>query len=230
MPRIITVFDFDGVICDSAKKSLCLSEDILMEFFSKYGLTREKAKEIAYNLYYVGGDIPKTMKKEFPIISYDDIRESMSEFDRRSRLEVYQDCGLVDNIRDLIEKIYRSKRCEMYISSLTREKIIKEFLEKHGLIQYFKQIMGQESGLKKNHIKKIRDLYDIEYYDDPQIIFVTDAVADALEDVEHVIGIVTDGNVTRMQSMILAGNKQRSCFVFPSVKRVNDHFESVAFF
>jgi hypothetical protein len=206
--KTVIVLDFDGIICKNFNEMTSLSAEILEHHFARYGIFGEEVKNIAYDLYYKGYDLHEFLQKRNSDITKKEIDKALNDFYGRAQKEVYDKCPISGSIVSLMKQLYIDFRNTIYISSLTSERIIKDFLVRHGIDQYVEKIYGHESGRKDVHFKEIK-----KYHPKAKIVFITDGVHDAIQPANTIIGIVEDKNKERIKLFQENSGKEKECHI-----------------
>lgn len=164
MKNPLIIFDFDGVIVNSFKTSYDLLSSLADEPFS------EEDYRVAFegNIY------------DSPIIQV--IMEKTGGVNEQNRFfEAYGE-GLkklepVPGIREAVEEL--AKDHSLLIVSSTFSKPIRAFLEHHGLLRYFDDVLGGDAGKsKEKKIERLLEKYEAKASD---VTFITDSLGDIKE-------------------------------------------------
>lgn len=171
MKKPFILFDFDGVIADSfqpafeVSKIICpgLTEDIYREGFEGNINDWEKSanihtEECRHDIDFFTEYIPR-MKKEVRIVP--GIREAITELEKNHTLIVIS-------------------------STITSP--IREFLEDHGLPNYFTQIMGND--VHKSKVEKIKMVFENYNIGSDDCVFITDTLGDMREASRKDVGAI----------------------------------------
>jgi phosphoglycolate phosphatase len=155
----LIIFDFDGVIVNTFEMALNISTKI------NPGMTLEK-----YKSFFAGNFYSHDLKDEAEIDG-----KKIKYFDEYAK-------GIQSEKTEEIIKeqiIELSKKYSLAIVSSTISPVIKDYLVKEGLDQYFAEIYG--SDVHKSKVEKIKRLLS-EYNIDPEdAIFITDTTGDIKE-------------------------------------------------
>lgn len=147
--REVFMFDFDGTLVDTMGLHGKLAADVMHKHF---GINREQAREKYYST--TGIPFQKQIKKIFPEASEKKLRTCAKEYTQRKNKEVFDQAGLFPETKKTLEKLSK-KGHELIISSSTEEKVIRDILEKKGILGKFSEVYGCDSGSKEDHIKKV---------------------------------------------------------------------------
>lgn len=152
------IFDFDGVIHDSFK-----FHQVKIHDFSGISLTDEEYKSLHDGNFFENTD------NKVKNISWNNYRDFV--YDDMISLEIDH------TIKDELIKL--SNKFDLYIVSSGGKNNIKGYLEKNGVLNCFKKILGMESNTTK--VDKFKTLFN--YYDltSENSIFITDTLGDILE-------------------------------------------------
>ncbi len=157
------LFDFDGVIVDSFE--LCFS--ISQKFHDKPGLTRKMYREFFNgNVYEASVSHDKNEDK----IPSDDpwFIDYTKELINLNPVE-----GVVEIVKEL------SNEYKMMIISSSLNASVQKFLDKHGLLNYFEQVLGAD--VHKSKVVKIQRVLDEKEVNKSHALFITDTLGDIRE-------------------------------------------------
>ncbi len=167
MEKKFILFDFDGVIADS------------------WALAYDVAKTLHPPLR---ADLYRTL---FEGNIYDGIKtlpggmdpdEYFKLFTPRAKSEVTIKPGIADIIAGLAE------RYTLIIVSSTVTMPIREFLDRHRLLQHFAWVMGKDVHASK--VEKMRMIFEKYGISADQCVFITDTLGDMREAQEHEMGTI----------------------------------------
>lgn len=152
----IIIFDFDGVIADSFEIAYEVAR------LSRPSLTKE-----TYKAKFNGniGDAKHDDKKVKEI-------DFFFEYGKR-----FEDLGLDENIKNYIISLNKDYR--LFIVSSTINSIIKKYLQRHGILDYFTDILGFD--IEKSKVKKFKMIFDKYHISPCDVIFITDTLGDINE-------------------------------------------------
>lgn len=155
----LILFDFDGVIADTFEFCYAIR--------AKYniGLTRKQY------LNRFNGNIYKAERK-----SSVHTKPSNAEFFRLYKPELNKQKPISGMSKVIAEA---AKKYKLYIISSTDAVIIEQFLRKHGLLGYFKKVLGYRESLSK--VVKINRVLKAVGAKPSEAVFVTDTLGDILE-------------------------------------------------
>jgi len=169
----ILIFDFDGVIVNSAQLSL----EINQEMFSDLQFSDIQR--------WAEGNIYSQKLRE----DYDEVRCGEYYFSQYSERVVA--LVPVEGIDKVLKRINKELGYKVIIVSSTNESSVNGFLEKYELKKYFLEVWGIETSKSKSEkFKKFFEKYKIKA---EETIMVTDTVGDIKEAKE--VGVKTIGTV-----------------------------------
>jgi len=185
----IVIFDFDGVIIESADIKI----EAFEELFSKHGKSvGRKAK--CYFAKHPGMYRSERIKQCYSII----LNKEITSNDLEQELDNYKDLVLtkilsapwVKGIKFFLEN---NRKYELYIVSAAPQDEVQFIAEKRDITRYFKGIYG--GPLRKNDaIDKIRSLEDCSR---KEMMFIGDAISDYHAATKS--GAAFIGRINRMQ-------------------------------
>lgn len=165
----IIIFDFDGVIVDSFKVALEVNQ------LATPTLTTERYRaKFNGNIADAPHDDPVVREIDF-----------FAEYGQR-----FQSLGIDDYIKEIIIKL--CKKFPLFIVSSTTNRIISDYLTRHGIRHCFEEIFGFD--IEKSKIKKFNMLFKKWGVLPENTVFLTDTVGDILEaraaGIELIVGIL----------------------------------------
>jgi len=168
-PKRFVLFDFDGVIADSSALSYELSRQFSPE------LDRESYRRLYEN------NVFESLKK---LSSWRDTLpdEYQQKFDPRMRGEVQLVHGMDEVIKTL------NDRYTLAIISSTSTPGIMDFLGRHGLRQYFSDILGRDSHHSK--VEKMSMVFEKYGTTADECVYITDTLGDMREAQAHGMGTI----------------------------------------
>lgn len=164
MKKPLIIFDFDGVIVDSFETSYKLLSSFAENPFS------EEDYRVAFegNVY----DSPVIQAIMAKTGGVNDQNQFFVAY-----LDALKHLDPVPGIREAIEGA--AKTHTLVVVSSTMSKPIREFLEHHGLLQYFDDVLGADAGKsKKEKIERLLNQYGQEA---SEVTFITDSLGDVKE-------------------------------------------------
>jgi len=164
----VIFFDFDGVIADS------LSIAFEVARMSRPHLTLDK-----YRAYF-DGNIHEVNHEDGAVRKVDFIEEYGKRF---------EDLGIEEQKTHVIRKLSESFR--LFIISSTTGGIIRSYLQQHGILSCFTDILGNE--VHQSKVEKFQMLFQKYNIDPNEVIFITDTTGDIKEakkaGVQTIVGI-----------------------------------------
>ncbi|MFA6227042.1 MAG: HAD family hydrolase [Candidatus Paceibacterota bacterium] len=158
MRKEIVIFDFDGVIVNSLELG--------------YSINKEMMPDLKYEEWagWFEGNLYKNIRKEHAN------DKSQNDFHQQYSARV-NNCLLVEGITETIKEL--SRRFDLIIISSSTSIGIRNFLEKHNLISYFKEILGAD--IHRSKIEKFKMVL-LKYNIKPEeTLIITDSVGDIKE-------------------------------------------------
>ena len=165
------VFDFDGVILESAKIKTEAFADVVKDY------PKQQAEAfVAYHMIHMG--ISRHVKFRYfieEILKQPYCEETEQELADRFSDIVFSrimECPYVPGAKDFLDRNYR--KYDLYVASGTPKAELEQIMEGRDLTQYFKQIYG--TPMKK---EEIVDVICHDYgYAKEEMVFVGDAATD----------------------------------------------------
>jgi len=154
--RNIIIFDFDGVIIDS-----------FATVFGIWKKVRPQLTEAAYRRQFEG-NINAHLDREQPATHFDFFAHYGPEVPNQP---------LVEDIDTIIKDL--SQSYTLAIVSSTISPPIKQFLQRHGLQQYFAKILGND--VAKSKVQKFQMILGQYGLSPSQAILITDTIGDIRE-------------------------------------------------
>jgi len=165
----VIFFDFDGVIADTLHIALEINQ------MSKPTLTLERYQS------YFDGNINDAIHEDKVVQKIDFFKEYGKRF---KTLEIDEEK------KSIIQKL--AKEYQLFIISSTTTDIIQSYLQKHGILSCFTEILGNEVHASK--VKKFQILFKKYSIDPKNVIFITDSSGDMKEakevNIKKIIGIL----------------------------------------
>lgn len=162
-------FDFDGVIADS------LSIAFEVNKMTRPTLTLERYKS------YFNGNINEIKYEDESIREVDFFKEYGKRFETLS---------IDEQKKNVIQKL--AKEFQLFIISSTTTSIIRSYLQRHKILSYFTEILGNEISPSKT--KKFEMLFEKYNLTPNNIIFITDSSGDMKEarkvGIKAIVGIL----------------------------------------
>lgn len=156
MSKKLVIFDFDGVIVESLDLWFRITQ------INNPGLTKEEYYSMSHGNYIEAFESKKLIYTE----------EGLEEY--RSNLL------LIDSPKEIVSFIENNSNKFLYaIVSSGNEITIKRFLEKENLVNYFTDILGNQT--HKNKTTKISNLLEKYCLENKNAVFITDTLGDILE-------------------------------------------------
>lgn len=161
LTKNVILFDFDGVLVDSFE----MSYQVTLKFDP--GLTREQQKA------FFDGNVYEEVERN--------TGKSITEEDDHAFYEEYipqlMNLSPVEGISQVLEEL--KDVYTLIVISSTISSPIAEYLSKHNLAHYFKEIMGGE--LDRSKVVKIKMTLEKYNIGPKQTVFVTDTLGDIRE-------------------------------------------------
>ena len=155
----IMVFDFDGVIIDSAEVKI----DEYRNLFSQFTKNETTLNEII-NIYRNSAGIPRqtTLKKVFKVvldktISNQEVEDLSLDFSKR----IFQRLETIEPLKGVLEYLTIHREVNKYIISGAPNSDVSYLTKKLKLSKYFKSIKGGPLN-KKNEMINIRKLTNVK--------------------------------------------------------------------
>lgn len=150
------IFDFDGVIADSF--------DMVLEILSiGYPfLTSESLRK------YYDGNINFTLLNQKPVKKFNLYEEYAKRYDK---------IKLFPNVTKTIKNL--AKKYNLFLVSSAETQNLKDYLSKHKIINYFKDILGKD--IEKSKEKKFQLIFNKYEAKKDETIFITDTSGDISE-------------------------------------------------
>ena len=155
----IMVFDFDGVIIDSAEVKI----DEYRNLFSQFTKNETTLNEII-NIYKNSAGIPRetTLKKVFKVvldktISNQEVEDLSLDFSKR----IFQRLETIEPLKGVLEYLTIHREVNKYIISGAPNSDVSYLTKKLKLSKYFKSIKGGPLN-KKNEMINIRKLTNVK--------------------------------------------------------------------
>ena len=165
------VFDFDGVILESAQIKTETFADVVKDY------PKEQADAfVAYHITHMG--ISRHVKFQYFIEEIlkqpysAEIEQKLANRFSEIAFSRIMECPFVPGAKAFLERNY--KRYEMYIASGTPQEELGQIVEGRNLSQYFKKIYG--TPMKKEEI--VEDICRTYGYQKEEMVFVGDASTD----------------------------------------------------
>jgi phosphoglycolate phosphatase-like HAD superfamily hydrolase len=164
------IFDFDGVILDSAN----IKTEAFLQLFDQYPQHSNAIKE--YHIEHQG--ITRYQKFEWIYLEllqkpYDSqIKEELGNAFSKIVFEKVMDANFIPGALELLQKL--QGRIPAFIASGTPDRELHKIVDERGLAKYFKEIFGSNIS-KEKAVETISDRYDIN---PSNILFVGDATTD----------------------------------------------------
>lgn len=165
------VFDFDGVILESAKIKTLAFADVVKDY------PRKQAEEfVMYHMSHMG--ISRHVKFQYFIEEI--LKQTYSEKVEQQLADKFSEivftrimeCPYVPGAEQFLERNYL--KYELYVASGTPEEELKQIIDGRNLAQFFRQVYGTPMK-KEDIIRKICNEYG---YENREMIFVGDASTD----------------------------------------------------
>ena len=165
----IIILDFDGVIADSFEIAFAINK------ISRPAITRERYRKLFDGNIY-DAKLEETTVKEV---------DFFAEYSRR-----FKTLAINARVKSGIKKLSKSFR--LFIISSTINSIINEYLERHGILDCFTEILGCD--VDKSKIKKFNMVFEKYKILPVEAIFITDTSGDIREAraarVNFIVGIL----------------------------------------
>ncbi len=165
------VFDFDGVILESAQIKTETFADVVKDYpkpqadaFVAYHMTHMGISRHVKFRYF----IEEILKQSYSQETEQELADKFSEI-AFSRI---MECPFVPGAKEFLERNY--KTYELYVASGTPEEELRQIVEGRKLFPYFKQIYG--TPMKKEEI--VEEICRTYGYQKEQMVFVGDASTD----------------------------------------------------
>lgn len=161
----VIVFDFDGVILDSASikteafRALFNSEELVEYHIRNTGIARKV--KFRYYLEKIAGE-PVTDEK----------LERLNERFKKIVLEKIRTAPLIPGVPELLERYWQQK--PLYICSGTPRDELEEIIAIHRIRKYFRGVYGQPR--EKPDI--LREIFRIEASHPGETVFIGDGISD----------------------------------------------------
>ena len=167
--RNIILFDFDGVVADSFGLAYSVNRSIFPDL-----------EEGEYRQAFEG-NINDWAKEKMQGRHRTDV-DFASTYAERADAEISLVSGMKEVLADL------SRRYTLIVVSSSTSTFINIFNEKHGLVAFFTEILGND--VHKSKIEKI-SMVKAKYHASPdRYVFVTDTLGDVREADHHGIGVI----------------------------------------
>lgn len=165
----VIFFDFDGVIADSLTIAFTVAQ------MAKPYLTLDRFKS------YFNGNINEERKKDKSVIKIDFDKEFGKHFEK---------LDIEDQKKLIIQKL--SQSYPLFIISSTATYIIKEYLQRHGVLSCFTEILGNDVHASK--VEKFAMIYEKHKIEPKNVMFITDSLGDISEaresQIENIVAIL----------------------------------------
>lgn len=165
MEEKIIIFDFDGVIVDSFDVAFEVNK------LARPTITKERY-QAKFN-----GNIADAKHEDEKVREIDFFYEYGERFKK---------LGIKQNIKEAI--IQLSKEYKLFIVSSTINSIIEEYLNRHGLLDCFNEILGFD--VETSKVKKFNMVFEKYNVSPTQTIFLTDTSGDIEEAREAKINFI----------------------------------------
>lgn len=165
----IIIFDFDGVIADSFEITFSIVKA------SRPTLTRARYRK------QFDGNIYDALFKDLVLTEID----FFPEYGRR-----FKTLGIRNEVKAIIKKL--SHNFCLFVVSNTTGSIIKEYLERHEILDCFTEILGSE--IETSKVKKFNMIFEKYKILPAETIFITDSAGDIKEakaaKINFIVGIL----------------------------------------
>ncbi|MFA5755008.1 MAG: HAD hydrolase-like protein [Candidatus Paceibacterota bacterium] len=177
----ILLFDWDGVLVDTMFNHTCLATECICKNF-------KVSEEEVIKKYTETTGLPFDNQLEmiFPNEKKYLKENCAKEYHKRKIVDVYSNFKEFPEVVKVLEKIKEKKDIVIIISSGTEENIINNWVKKHNLGL---EVFGKESGLKENHISKIK-----KNLPNRKNIFISDSILDMKLPVDISLGVNVSEN------------------------------------
>ena len=177
------IFDFDGVITESLK----VKADAFAEIYNSYG--KVVVNKVVKH-HHANGGMSRSEKFKYyhekfldEIITNNEIKRLSNIFSKQVVKKVIKS-SYVPGVFEFINENYT--KYKMFISTATPENEIKKIIRGRNIRKYFTDIFGAPEK-KSEHIKEIIDKY---HFNNEEIIFIGDAIADMNAAIEYDISFI----------------------------------------
>lgn len=184
MKMRIVMWDWDGTLVDTMPAHADLAAGCIEKHF---GMVFQSAREQYMNT--TGIPFDHQLKVIFPQAEEDKILACAEEYHREKITYVYENPKDFPETQEVIKKL-QEKGIYQIISSSTEEGIINKWAQERGVQM---DILGRESGAKKDHIARIRKSFPVE-----KIIFVSDSYGDMDLPAEITLGVDVPQNKEKL--------------------------------
>ncbi|MDD4409470.1 MAG: hypothetical protein PHW52_02330 [Candidatus Pacebacteria bacterium] len=148
------LWSWDGTLVDTTPRHVSLASQIISKNF---GVTPQFAMKKYLEL--LGIPFGVQIQRLFPGADQVVIDRSVMEYDARKMKEIYEEMIDFPDIFATIEGVHEAfPGINQVISSLAEEDLIGEWVTTRGLLPFFSDICGRESGTKVDHISMISQL------------------------------------------------------------------------
>lgn len=184
MKMSIIMWDWDGTLVDTMPAHADLAAGCIEKHF---GMVFQSAREQYMNT--TGIPFDHQLRLIFSQAEEDDILACAEEYHREKINYVYENPKDFPETQEVIKKL-QGMGVYQVISSSTEEGIINKWAQQRGVQM---DILGRESGAKKDHIARIRKSFPTE-----KIIFVSDSYGDMDLPAEITLGVDVPQNKEKL--------------------------------
>lgn len=160
--RGLVLFDFDGVLVDTMQINL----DVNRKLFDRDFDIDEYRKLFLGNIY-------EMLDKDHKDLMDEEVQNRFAEAYGKLLMEMPP----FNKVDEMLRMVAEPRRAHIVTSS--REEMVSEYLDKHGLLQFFDGVHGKET-----HTSKVVKFQNILKHEDTMrdnSVFITDTVGDVLE-------------------------------------------------